>query len=168
MTSETAWPSIGTGSRQRLVECAVSYRIELVARHRAPTPRRPPSAAESEANRRYWLERTRFEQAVAALPRHDRLARRLADQWLELSGWVFGAKHLGLQTSEDVAWSFLRRLATNECPSSATREVLRSAKAVPPGDWLLDWRDHLQVLVDVVRYMWTITPPRGHAPQQRR
>ncbi len=167
MTFNPQWQSSVAGTRKGLVERAVDLRRELVQRHQTDVMKLQ-TTEETEANRRYWLARQHFQAAIAALPRQDRLARRLSDQWLELADRVFGSKHLGLQTSEDVAWSFLRKLATGNCPKSAPREVARSAKGVPPGDWLFDWKDEVRGLGEILRFTWGLTPVEERRSALRR
>lgn len=141
MTFDPEWPPAGSGTRQHLVDAAAGLREALTVQLDAP-PAGWSAPAWSQVGERYDTARKRFEQARGALPRQDRLARRLADQWQEVATARFRTGHLGLQTTEDVAWTFLGQLATDDCPRWATRHVYRSARGVPPGDWLIDgWKD---------------------------
>lgn len=148
-------------ARQLLLDRAVEVRAAFIVAGRQPPadPRRTRVAPLSEAQLAARRAEALYMQAAAALPARDRLARTLADQWVEVAHLALHRNHLGFQTAEDVAWRFLRQLPAGRCPRSAPRAVRASANAVPPGDWLLSWQDEVQALVRLMRSIWAVGPP---------
>ena len=118
-------------ARQALLQRAVQARAALVA-VRDASPHRLEVAdverwrAAQEAARPAL---SAFQATRSAMPLRDRLARRLAREWLVAAEMLLWHGWLGFQTAEDVAFSYLKQLPEDRCPRSAPNEVRQMTNA---------------------------------------
>lgn len=83
-----------------------------------------------------------YQAAVDELDRRDRLARRVATQWLEAAITALWYRVAEADAAEALARDYLYRLPLHSCPRTAAREVAR-AHQYAIGRWLAEHRDEL-------------------------
>ena len=83
-----------------------------------------------------------YRAAVAELDRRDRLARRVAGEWLEVAVTAFWYRVAEAHEAEERAHTYLRGVPLGTCPRSAAREIA-CAHQHAVASWLAEHRDEL-------------------------
>jgi hypothetical protein len=140
-------PPTGTAARAALVDRADRARAALVRVLETGGAATSGSSAAVLAWHRAQIDAQTYlrayQAAVGELDRRDRLARRVAGEWLEAAVSALWYRVAEAHAAEELARDYLYRLPLGTCPRTAAREIAR-AHQFAIATWLAEHRDELE------------------------
>ena len=137
----------GSGARAALVDRADGARASLVRVRETGSAATSGSPAAVLAWHRAQMDAQRhlraYQAAVGELDRRDRVARRIAREWLEVAVTALWYRVAEARDAEERAHDYLYRVPLGTCPQTAAREIAY-AHQFAIAMWLAEHRDELE------------------------